>query len=86
MVKTMAKLRMAHASTHGARKPPGPIKANSVQLKLKLGLSLAIKPFKCDSNDDVDGAAQGDVIERVESLGEEVSIDSTGLGKWPGKH
>ena len=23
-VKTMAKLRMAHASTHGARKPPGP--------------------------------------------------------------
>ena len=26
MVITMAKLRMAHASTHGARKPPGPIK------------------------------------------------------------
>ena len=25
LVKTMAKLRMAHASTHGARKPPGPI-------------------------------------------------------------
>ena len=24
MVKTMAKLRMAHGSTHGARKPPGP--------------------------------------------------------------
>ena len=24
MVKTMAKLRMAHASTHGARKPPRP--------------------------------------------------------------
>ena len=24
MVKTMAKLRMAHASTHDARKPPGP--------------------------------------------------------------
>ena len=24
MVKTMAKLRMAHASTHGAGKPPGP--------------------------------------------------------------
>ena len=23
-VITMAKLRMAHASTHGARKPPGP--------------------------------------------------------------
>ena len=26
LVKTMAKLRMAHASTHGARKPPGPKK------------------------------------------------------------
>ena len=25
MVITMAKLRMGHASTHGARKPPGPI-------------------------------------------------------------
>ena len=25
LVITMAKLRMAHASTHGARKPPGPI-------------------------------------------------------------
>ena len=24
LVKTMAKLRMAHPSTHGARKPPGP--------------------------------------------------------------
>ena len=24
LVITMAKLRMAHASTHGARKPPGP--------------------------------------------------------------
>ena len=28
LVKTMAKLRMAHASTHGARKPPGPILSN----------------------------------------------------------
>ena len=26
MVKTMAKLRMAHARTHGTRKPPGPKK------------------------------------------------------------
>ena len=26
MVIIMAKLRMAHASTHGARKPPGPKK------------------------------------------------------------
>ena len=29
MVKTMAKLRMAHASTHGARKPPGPKVGNN---------------------------------------------------------
>ena len=33
-VKTMAKLRMAHASTHGARKPPGPkIPAIHVDIK-----------------------------------------------------
>ena len=29
LVITMAKLRMAHASTHGARKPPGPKRGNS---------------------------------------------------------
>ena len=30
MVITMAKLRMAHASMHGARKPPGPKKRAKV--------------------------------------------------------
>ena len=35
LVKTMAKLRMAHASTHGARKPPGPKYFLSLQVKLK---------------------------------------------------
>ena len=30
LVKTMAKLGIAHASTHGARKPPGPKKSISV--------------------------------------------------------
>ena len=29
-VITMAKLRMAHASTHGARKPPGPKNNNKL--------------------------------------------------------
>ena len=33
MVITMAKLRMAHASTHGARKPPGPISREILQTK-----------------------------------------------------
>ena len=32
MVKTMAKLRMAHTSTHGARKPPGPKKEEEERL------------------------------------------------------
>ena len=35
LVITMAKLRMAHASTHGARKPPGP-KSMSVQFVLRM--------------------------------------------------
>ena len=34
LVITMAKLRMAHASTHGARKPPGPIH-NKICMLLK---------------------------------------------------
>ena len=36
MVITMAKLRMAHASTHGARKPPGPKRMFAIN-HLKLG-------------------------------------------------
>ena len=34
MVITMAKLRMAHASTHGARKPPGPITTTKMFLHI----------------------------------------------------
>ena len=36
MVITMAKLRMAHESTHGARKPPGPIFRSQIPLCLFL--------------------------------------------------
>ena len=35
LVIIMAKLRMAHASTHGARKPPGPMK-KEYAAKIKL--------------------------------------------------
>ena len=55
MVITMAKLRMAHASTHGARKPPGPTndifhdcvyphdegnKYHNLRIKIKIRLGL----------------------------------------------
>ena len=33
MVITMAKLRMAHASMHGVRKPPGPKRSDIIGLK-----------------------------------------------------
>ena len=33
MVITMAKLRMVHASTHGARKPPGPKQKTKLDLE-----------------------------------------------------
>ena len=47
MVITMAKLRMAHASTHGARKPPGPIFL-SVSFKIYLKLVEYLKyPAVC---------------------------------------
>ena len=36
LVKTMAKLRMAHASTHGARKPPGPMYNDIIMFVNKL--------------------------------------------------
>ena len=44
MVITMAKLRMAHASTHGARKPPGPIVFNQAWSHLHL-VGLVAKLF-----------------------------------------
>ena len=49
-------------------------------------LKISGKPFKRYDNDGVDRTAQGDIIERVEGLGEDVSIDGTGLVKWPLKH
>ena len=36
LVIIMAKLRMAHASTHGARKPPGPKKVGENNGKLQI--------------------------------------------------
>ena len=45
-----------------------------------------MKPFKRNDNDGVDRTAEGDIIEGVEGLGEDVGIDRTGLVKWPLKH
>ena len=49
-------------------------------------LEISEKPFKSNDNDGVDRAAEGDIIEGVEGLGEDVGIDGTGLVKWPLKH
>ena len=48
MVITMAKLRMAHASTHGARKPPGPITVlrNLMLRKLKPNITQSLNKFR----------------------------------------
>ena len=58
LVITMAKLRMAHASTHGTRKPPGPIDClsltinevllllvNSIFINMELSRQLVWKLF-----------------------------------------
>ena len=42
LVITMAKLRMAHASTHGARKPPGPKCVKLTKRTLFLGHPLLV--------------------------------------------
>ena len=44
MVITMAKLRMAHATTHGARKPPGP----------KLRFTLLVLACTVESNESME--------------------------------
>ena len=54
MVKTMAKLRMAHASTHGALKPPGP-KKKERERRAKVGnnngqLRIATPPCVANAN------------------------------------
>ena len=36
-----------------------------------------IEPFKCNAEDEIDGAAEGDVIEREDDLGEEIGIELT---------
>ena len=46
MVITITKLRMAHASTHGARKPPGPMVVGAALGKIVYIINL----FKFDIN------------------------------------
>ena len=50
-VITMAKLLMAHASTYGARKPPGPIyyQTPEMQSKHKLAMLTGNGLKKCDT-------------------------------------
>ena len=42
-----------------------------------------VKPLKGNANGCVDGAAEGDVIERVDDLGQEIGIASAVLCYWP---
>ena len=44
------------------------------------------KPFHSNAADEVDGAAEEDVIEREDNLGEEDSVEMTVLAEGPGKH
>ena len=56
MVKTMAKLRMAHASTHGARKPPGPKDVHYI--KKRLSIKITFNPrFKREKKTNFEFAA-----------------------------
>ena len=41
------------------------------------------KPFPCYADNEVDGAAEGDVIEREDDLGEEEGVDLTVDGERP---
>ena len=45
-----------------------------------------IQPFKCNEDDEIDGTAERDVVERVEQLREDVGIELTLLGEGPAEH
>ena len=45
-----------------------------------------MQPFKCNEDDEIDGAAERDVVERVEQLGEDEGIELAFLGEGPAKH
>ena len=43
-------------------------------------------PFHSNAADEVDGAAEEDVVEREDELGEEQDVEVAHLGEGPGKH
>ena len=45
-----------------------------------------MQPFKCNEDDEIDGAAEGDVVERVEQLGEDEGIELARLGEGPAEY
>ena len=44
---------------------------------------FSVLPFKCNDNSDEDGATDRNVIERVEKLWEEESIELASVREWP---
>ena len=44
------------------------------------------QPFKGNTNDGIDGAAEGNIIQRIEQLGKDVSIDDVILVERPFKN
>ena len=42
-----------------------------------------MQPFKCNEDDEIDGAAEGDVVERVDHLRQDIGIDRAILGYGP---
>ena len=55
-------------------------------VQFKCTKTFVAKPFIRDANDEINRAAEGDVVQREEELGEEVGIEFTLLGEGPGEH
>ena len=49
-------------------------------------LDTNYKPFQSNAADEVDGAAEEDVVQREDKLGEEEGVDVTALAEGPGEH
>ena len=54
--------------------------------KIVVNSSSGDKPFQSNAADEVDGAAEEDVVQREDKLGEEEGVDVTALAEGPGEH
>ena len=74
-----------HSSWNRKRKCAESVEKVSLSKAVSLGSLFLLKsrPLNADGHGETDGAADGDVVERVEKLGEEKSVETAVKGERP---